>query len=353
MQQTIPRASEPKPPSSSAALWGGVAFSFLFTALIWVLGERLNAVKLAPDTGAAHYYWKLPEPTFWTHASAWGLYFLHQIAVWWTIWYAQTKVGKYTNGLHKINITAMVINAVFIVLHLVQTHIFYDGLAQDVSVFSSQGSVIILLVLVLIMENQRRGMFFGKPAPLSSEVVHFLKKYHGYFFAWATIYTFWYHPMVNTSGHLIGFIYMFLLMLQGCLFYTRAHTNRWWTFALEFAVLLHGTLVAINQGKGLWTMFFFGFAGITVVTQLYGIKIPQWSRIALLVAYWAGVVYVYSSQELFKLNEIIRIPLIDYLMVFVITGLVWLGLWVAKKINPKWQMTPPKNLTSSTPETAQ
>ena len=107
----------------------------------------------------------------------WVLYVLHQVAIWWTIWYAQTKVGKYTNGLHKINIIALGLNALFITLHLVQTHLFYDGLAQDVSIFSSQGSVIVLLVMVLIMENKRRGMFFGKPAPLSTEVVNFIKKY--------------------------------------------------------------------------------------------------------------------------------------------------------------------------------
>jgi hypothetical protein len=343
MQSTIPKVSEQKPLSSSTVLWGGIAFSFLFTALIWFLGDRLNSIRLAPDTGVAHYYWKLPEPTFWTRASVWVLYVLHQVAIWWTIWYAQTKVGKYTNGLHKINIIALGLNALFITLHLVQTHIFYDGLAQDVSIFSSQGSVIVLLVMVLIMENKRRGMFFGKPAPLSTEVVNFIKKYHGYFFAWATIYTFWYHPMVSTPGHLIGFIYTFLLILQGSLFYTRAHVNRWWTFSLEFSVLLHGTLVAIGQGNGIWAMFAFGFAGILVVTQLYGLKIPQWSRFAILGIYCAAVMYVYSIRGWGKLNEIIRIPAIDYLLVFALTGLVWIGLWVAKKINPKLNFSSTKS----------
>ena len=41
------------------------------------------------------------------------------------------------------------------------------------------------------------------------------RRYHGYYFAWATIYTFWYHPMVFTSGHALGFLYMFLLLTQG------------------------------------------------------------------------------------------------------------------------------------------
>ncbi len=342
MQSALPKISEPKPPSSSTALWGGILFSLLFTALIWFLGDRLNRTDLAPDTGADHYYWKLTEPTFWTRASVWGLYILHQVSIWWTIWYAQNKVKTYSNSLHRINIVALGFNALFISLHLLQSHLFYDGLAQDVSIFSSQGSVILLLVMVLIMENKRRGMFFGKKAPLNSEVIDFLKKHHGYFFSWATIYTFWYHPMVSTPGHLIGFIYMFLLLLQGSLFFTRAHVNRWWTFSLEFSVLIHGTLVAVAQGNGIWAMFAFGFAGILVVTQLYGLKIPQWSRWLILGIYCAAVVYVYSIRGWGKLNEIIRIPAIDYLLVFVLTGLIWVGIWIAKKINPKLSFTSSK-----------
>ncbi len=44
--------------------------------------------------------------------------------------------------------------------------------------------------------------------------------------------------MEPTNGHLIGFFYMFLLMLQGSLFFTRIHVNRWWTLIQEFLVLV-------------------------------------------------------------------------------------------------------------------
>ena len=40
---------------------------------------------------------------------------------------------------------------------------------------------------------------------------------------------------------------------------------------LELMVLVHGTLVAIAQGAGLWPMFFFGFGGIFVITQMHGL----------------------------------------------------------------------------------
>ncbi len=203
--------------TSTQALWGGILFSFLFTLLIWVIRPWLPQVEFLPDAGASWYYWQLPTPTIATRASVWIFYLGHQFAIWYLIYYAQKNKIRYTNGLHKVNIWALAVNAFFIVLHLVQTAVWYDGLAQDTSVFSSQGSVIALLVAVLLMENQRRGLFFGKKIGMGRRVVtendasylekakagagnwgrsvmkdsaYIARKYHGYLFAWAITYTF-------------------------------------------------------------------------------------------------------------------------------------------------------------------
>jgi hypothetical protein len=145
------------------SLWIGILFSLGFVGLIWLLGPKLDSIQLAPDQGASWYYWKLPNPTFWSRATSWGFYLLHQMSFWGLIYYAQNKVKKYDTKLHLINYLALAVNAFFILLRVLQTHLWYDGLAQDVSIWSSQVSVIILLVWVLLMENQRRGLFFGKP----------------------------------------------------------------------------------------------------------------------------------------------------------------------------------------------
>jgi hypothetical protein len=315
------------------ALVLGIIFSFVFTGIIWLAGARLDSVPLLPDQGAAWYYWKLPEPTFWTRFTAWSLYLGHQFAIWGLIWYAQRRNLRYTTGLHKVNVVALAVNALFILLHFGQTHLWYDGLAQDVSIFSSQGSVIVLLVWVLLMENSRRGLFFGKKVPIKQEIGRFARQYHGYFFAWATIYTFWYHPMVSTSAHLIGFVYMFLLLLQGSLFFTRIHINRYWMVTMELTVALHGTLVAVMQGNNLWPMFLFGFLGIFVVTQMWGLGLKAWMRWGIIIAYVAAVTLVYSQLGWGRLNEIVRIPVIEYLSVLVLALIFGGGLWVYGKIN--------------------
>ncbi|MCJ7735275.1 MAG: hypothetical protein MUP11_12100 [Anaerolineales bacterium] len=317
------------------ALWVGILFSLGFIILIWYLGPRLVNIQLAPDQGASWYYWKLPNPTFWSRATAWGFYLLHQFSFWGLIYYAQTRVKKYATRLHGVNYLALGVNAFFILLRILQTQLWYDGLAQDVSIWSSQVSVIILLVWILLMENQTRGMFFGKPLPLKKEVIRFARKYHGYFFAWATVYTFWYHPTIATSGHLAGFLYMFLLLLQGSLFLTRIHLNRWWMLFQEVAVLIHGTLVAVMQGNEMWPMFAFGFGGVFVITQMHGLKLPNWLRWVFLGTYLGLAVLVYNGRDLGMIHQITWIPLIDYLAVFVLTGIFWAILRISDKITSK------------------
>lgn len=321
------------------SLWAGIIFSLAFTALIWWTGQRLAAVPHLPDQGPAWYYWRLANPSFWSHATAWGFYLLHQVTLWALIYYAQTRVKKYSTRLHGVNILALSANAFFIFLHLLQTQVWYDGLAQDVSIWSALGSVAVMLIWVLLMENQRRGIFFGYKLPIGKNIIRFARTYHGYFFAWATIYTFWYHPMENTSGHLIGFLYMFLLMLQGSLFFTRVHNNRYWTVFLEVLVLAHGTLVAILQGGNLWPMFAFGFGGVFVITQMHGLGFSRLVRGILLAAYLTGVAFVYTGRGWARVNEIIRIPFIDYLSVLVLAGLIALGMWAWRKVKPLPQRT--------------
>ncbi|MEV4896660.1 hypothetical protein AB0K48_45605 [Nonomuraea sp. NPDC055795] len=313
----------------------GVLAGAVITALVWLLGQRLHGVTLLPDQGVSWYYWKLPEPTLWSRLSAWLPYAAHQLAMWALIYYAQTRVGRYTRGLHPVNVVALGVNAGFIALHMAQTQLFYDGLAQDVSIFSSQGSVILLLVVVLLMENRRRGMFFGKPAPIGAQVVRFARRYHGYLFSWAAVYTFWYHPMEATGGHLIGFFYMFLLLLQGSLFLTRAHTNRWWTLTLELAVAVHGTLVAVMTSgpDGAWPMFLFGFLGVFVITQMHGVGLTRGVRWSLGLAYAFGSLLVYGwRHDLSGVLAVGRIPAIEYLVVAVLAGMIWLGLAIAKRL---------------------
>ncbi len=319
------------PRTAKLALWGGIVFSALFTILIWLADPLLNRFILDPGDGTMMFYdWQLAQHTSLGRFTAWGFYALHQVILWALIYYAQNSVKKYSTGLHPVNIWALGVNAFFIVLHLIQTQVWYDALAMDLSSFTSQGSVILMLCAILLMENKRRGMFFGAKVPFPERVVAFARTYHGYLFAWAIVYTFWFHPMVSTPGHLAGFFYMFMLLLQGSLFLTRIHVNKWWTVVQEVTVLIHGTLVAIFQGADIWRMFAFGFGALFIVTQMHGLNLKRSTRWIMGLIYIAAMLFVYSADWP-RLNEVIRIPFIEYLVAFAIAGLIALGFWIADR----------------------
>jgi hypothetical protein len=323
---------------------GGVVFSFLFTALIWVSGSALSVFPHLPDKGADWYFWKLPEPDTWARLTSWGLYFLHQIAFWGILWIAQTRVKKYApaGGLHRLNVLALGVNALFIGLHFIQTHVWYDGLAQDTPIWSSQWSVILMLVWIMLMENNRRGVFFGKKLPLGKAVLEFARKYHGYYFAWAITYTFWFHPMESTPGHLMGFLYTFLLLLQGSLFLTRVHVNKWWMFVQEIIVLAHGTIVAIVGGNSIWPMFFYGFLGVFVITQMHGLGLRRWMKWLIVSFYIGSALVVYSGRGFNRIWELSAIPLADYAILVIMALLFAAGIWIKRRLSGK---TPADNAT--------
>lgn len=213
----------------NARAWvGGFVFAFCFTLLIWLLSPRLQPllVTLLPDQGPAWYYWKLPARGFWAMFSVWTFYLGHQFAMWTAIYWAQRNRDKFVtslpSGLTRYNVAALGINAFFVFLHLLQTHLWFDGLAQDVPIWTSQGSVIVMLSVILVMENQRRGLFVGRKAgrPFTARVSGFFMRVHSYVFAWALVYTFWFHPMAADPQLLSGFFHMFLLFTQMSLAYT-------------------------------------------------------------------------------------------------------------------------------------
>ncbi len=315
----------------------GIMACLALTALIWLLGPYSAHIAFAPDQGALWYYWQRPDPDLWSRVSAWGLYIGHQLAIWWLIYSAKSLYSEpgtdstasspvyQSLGLHKVNLYALGVNLVFILLHIAQTKIFYDGLAQDVSNLSAQFSVIILLIMVLLLEHKRRGLFFGQKLSAAEQSYGWIRRYHGYYFAWAIIYTFWFHPIETTLGHLLGNLYTFLLLLQGSLFFTRFHRNKYWTVLLETFVLLHGAMVAYASVHGeSAAMFAFGFAVMFFVTQIYGLGLSQ-RLILLLSGLFIAVVLLYYQTNLIKSVEIFRIPLVLYLGAGLFVAIHWLG----------------------------
>lgn len=319
--------------TSAAAL--ALATAGLLTLGIWSLGGRLAQFELTPIQRNFWYVWQLAHPTLGGRVSAWSLYAVHQALLWGLIYYAQTRVRRYGQRLHVVNVLALGINLVFAVAHLAQTHLFYDGLAQDVHEASSLGSVLVMLVMVLIMENRERGMFFGKPAPLSERLTVFLRRYHGYYFSWAITYTFWYHPAVSSPGHLAGFAYIFLLMIQGSLFFTRLHTNKLWRFSVEFAVIVHSVAVAWMVPQFTVARFLFGWLGLFLVTQMHGLGLSRRVRMLLGVSWLVGVFGWYSHAGIDRIHEVLRVPVAMYLVLAVLAPLIAGGLALSRFLSPR------------------
>lgn len=334
--------------SSALYLWTfGLIFAFCFTILIWLLGPNLNYFvgSLIPDQGASWYYWKLPSRDFLGMIIVWLLYLGHQFSIWVAIYFGQRDLNGFRShsffGLPKYSLVALAVNLFFVLLHLIQTHIWFDGLAQDTPIFTSQGSVIIMLAIVLILENPRRGLFMGRKLgkPLTSQVTAFFRRSHMYIFAWALVYTFWFHPMAADPQLLSGFFYMFLLFTQVTLAWTWMHFDKKWIILLESYVAIHAVIVAVFNtsffnSPVMWPMFFSGFAFMFVFTYLYAFKLDRGIYWMVTLAYIGFLVWLYlptpigygrSFVNMIRL-EFLWIPIILHGLAVLFAGLIYLKI---------------------------
>lgn len=312
-----------------------ILFSILLCIAIVAMGAWLIRFEIAPLQEDPFFYeWQLAEANSLAQLSAWLGFAVHQLLIWGTIWYAQKHYTKrdYTDKPRPFNYWALGINGVFVLLHYLQTFFFYDAIAQDIPSWTAQFAVALMLIVILGIENQRRGLFFGKKVPFRKAFTDFLRKYHGYFFSFAVIYTFWFHPMIPTWGHLVGFVHVILVMAQGSLMFMRAHLDKRWTLLLEILVLPHAFQVALAQGADIWPMFLFGFATVFLVTQMHGLGLKPWVKRAFYAGFIITILYTYTVMRApYQANEIIRIPLIEYLVLFIMYGIYLLGAWIGSR----------------------
>ncbi len=281
-------------------------------------------VTYAPYSGrAGDYRWVSAEPHPAARPTAWAGYLVHQLAVWGCVYAAQRARPGYSDAMRPLNWTTLGVNVAGVLLHYLQSRRYYDGLALDVPEGSSLGSAAFVLMLILAMETPRRGLILGLgKSGLPDELVRFIKYYHGYMFSWATIYTFWYHPIEPLPAHLGGLYHMLLLFVQSSLIFTRAHVDPRWTLVLEMLVLPHAVITTLQKRSGFEGMFTFGFLGMFVLAQMHGLGLSRQARLGMGAAYGATALAYYGGRrQLHHLPDTMRVPILEYVIVGILAGL--------------------------------
>ena len=256
--------------------WWGLAGCAAFMAVILVLAPYSTESMLEPDHGDWWYAWQLKDATVWTRLSAWLPYVVHQVSIWFLITQARNVRPRYIFGLHSFNVWALAINGGFALLHVAQTKLFYDGLAQDVHEMTSMGSVTLMLFLIMLMENgrardvfrqenpgsdQRRG--YGAPLPR----LLLLVGNHIYVLV---------SPGRDDRGGTWPASHTWCCCCSRAACFSRAITRiAGGPCAWKPCSSVHGALVAffiMQRGEnGPWSMFLFGGVAVFLITQLHGL----------------------------------------------------------------------------------
>jgi hypothetical protein len=72
---------------------------------------------------------------------------------------------------------------------------------------------------------------------------------------------------------------------------------------------------------------------VFVITQMHGLDFSSRARWAIGLTYMAGVLLIYNRRGWGRLEEVVRIPFIDYLAVLALAGLIALALRVGRGLS--------------------
>lgn len=249
------------------------------------------------------------------------------------------------------------VNAFFIPAKIITNYYTYSAMSSHLPLWFGQGAVFTIVLIVMAMQVPVRGMCCGyckrgcsvgrltccKGGDTWTEMATFLRKYHGYYIAFGVTSDWYYHPMESSLGHLSGILNDQLFFWQMIVMYTPVHRNKYWCMACEFAVLLHGPLVALNRGGGAG-MFGFGFTVVFLVTGQWGMPLHWATRLMFLVVFLAFLFMNYGlgwskgfenePVGLKDMHEITRIPMLYY-MVMMLYFFWWLCVRWIRNIHNK------------------
>jgi hypothetical protein len=335
-RSSLPGDPTPAGRDAQTLLWLGAGVSAAACLLMAYGARDLKVVYTLHSGRPGDYRWISLNPSTTGRILAWAGYSVHQLGLWTCIYMAQRQRLAYGAALRPVNWTALGVNGGGVLLHYLHTRRYYDGLAADVPEGTALGSVAFMLMLTLVLEAPRRGLAFGtRRVGLPKELIQLVRRYHGYIFTWAIVYTFWYHPMEPRAGHVLGFFHTMLLLIQASLPFTRAHLNQRWTAALEVMVLPHSVTTAIMNRNRLAPMFAFGFTGMGLIAQMHGLGLSKRVKLGAYLAYGAALLGYYGRRgELRQAINVLRVPALEYGIVGILAALTLLWRAASRRPNP-------------------
>ena len=158
-------------------------------------------------------------------AVRWVCYVSHQLSTFLCIYAAQASRDTrrqlpgeeprvFTNNLRPINLWLLVINWCFLAIHALNSHYHFDGLAAEMSFWSPQLAMLLMVAIIIVMEIDSRGIIAGYKPSLYQGGVYLLRRYHGYIFSYFIIHQLWFHPWLACVSHVIGIAHSVLLLAQ-------------------------------------------------------------------------------------------------------------------------------------------
>jgi hypothetical protein len=289
------------------------------------------------------YPWRDPRgPDTLRRAVTWVCYLSHQLCSLLCVYVAKrsrsTGTAQYTTKLSPANIWALGMNFSFFAMRFVHSAWSLDGLSGELPFWAPELAGLLIVIVIMLMENESRGLVFGWRWPLHEAGSYLAKRYHGYIFSFFIVQALWYHPTLSITSHAVEYAHLALLLTQSSLFYTRQHLNPYWKALLETMIVLHAIPLAetplsiytlVPESSRAWCAFLFGLLIVICATPLFGLpayaKLRSHYKVVPILTVLGSIIGVYYRDSFKDLQLLLLIPGLLYMgtMVFSSALMAW------------------------------
>ena len=293
----------------------GIALSIILGLLVYGLSsllDRFNRIY-SPNVDADCV---IKHPNTLSHLFIWSLYISHQVFHWSMLYYAQNYLKQSSRKIHPFHYWMAGMNLVFVLLHLIQTHVTYDGLVCSHLIHDHSLLWILWFILALsihIVESDRRGFFLCYSFFHSPKLVKFAKKTLWLLFSAVILFNFWNYPLdVNHNSGLVVQVLELFFIAYSCLARTSFHENKYWLLWLEISAMQFGYPVILRWVPIQKLVPVLSISIITALTCLLTIVISKLHELSFRKPFKMLIEFVLLAGLCFVCDEMVFISILYF-----------------------------------------
>lgn len=255
------------------------------------------------------------------------LFMAHQGASWWVLYRFAMNRQRMSNRLHFMNRVFLGITFGFGLVYIVVIQWFNEGFSEVYQPIITPMMFIMVFGNILYQENNTHNVVNFHISEKTNQSKKTVNQYAGIFTTWLFINFLWLPIGFGSVLSIFSFAYIFLMLVQSSLSYTTYGQSRYWNFTYEVILLLHLSVIGLQQ-ESMLMMIIVGCLSIAFLLRqwielTYKIRGIIAGVLAFIVVHGVLLMNVFGFSFVDgAFSQLILYPFVQFMIAFVVAYIV-------------------------------